>query len=107
MGTKKALPVPQLPVDFVIVTALPEERDALLAKLPGARKVDKEIRGIHTFYAWDPDGLGHSMGVKAAVVHQSAPGFAQGGGRPFQSGNSRPATGRHRLLRALAANIKQ
>lgn len=54
MGVKKAQqesPVPEPPVDFVIVTALPEERDALLAKLPGARKLDKGMRDIHTFYA--------------------------------------------------------
>lgn len=54
MGAKRAQkepPVPEPPVDFVIVTALPEERDALLAKLPGARKLDKGIRDIHTFYA--------------------------------------------------------
>jgi Flp pilus assembly protein TadD/nucleoside phosphorylase len=54
MGTKKAQKEPQVPeppVDFVIVTALPEERDALLAKLPSARKLDKGIRDIHTFYA--------------------------------------------------------
>src|ERR1035441_11039477 len=54
MGVKKAQrepPVPEPPVDFVIVTALPEERDALLAKLPGARKLDKGMRDVHTFYA--------------------------------------------------------
>lgn len=49
--TRKEPPVPEPPVDFVIVTALPEERDALLAKLPGARKLDKGIRDIHTFYS--------------------------------------------------------
>lgn len=49
--TQKQTPLPEPPVDFVIVTALPEERDALLAKLPGARKLDKGIKDIHTFYA--------------------------------------------------------
>jgi nucleoside phosphorylase len=54
MGARRAHkepPVLEPPVDFVIVTALPEERDALLAKLPGARKLDKGIGDIHTFYA--------------------------------------------------------
>lgn len=53
MGTKKiqkARPFPEPPVDFVIVTALPEERDALLAVLPGALKLDKGSRDIHTFH---------------------------------------------------------
>lgn len=54
MDTKKAQkarPFPEPPVDFVVVTALPEERDALLATLPGAQKLDKGIRDIHAFHA--------------------------------------------------------
>lgn len=37
-------------VDFLIITALEEERDAVLAQLPGARKLDRDGRGAHTWY---------------------------------------------------------
>ncbi|MFT3768823.1 MAG: hypothetical protein QM820_25545 [Minicystis sp.] len=39
-----------VPIDFLLVTALEEERDALLAKLPGARKLDRDGTGAHTYY---------------------------------------------------------
>jgi len=42
--------IPSSPVDFVIITALEEERDAMLSKLTGFRKVDKESDDIHTSY---------------------------------------------------------
>ncbi len=38
------------PVDFVVITALEEERDALLSKLRGARRLDKEDADVHTYY---------------------------------------------------------
>jgi len=37
-------------VDFVVITALDEERDAVLSKLRGARKLDKGISDVHTYY---------------------------------------------------------
>ena len=37
-------------VDFVIITALEEERDAVLGKLPGHRKLDKESGDVRTYY---------------------------------------------------------
>src|SRR5687767_8070637 len=39
------------PVDFVIITALEEERDAMLSKLKGAIKLDKETDDVHTYYS--------------------------------------------------------
>lgn len=42
---------PEPPVDFVIITALPQERDAFLSKLPGAHVLDKGERDLHTYYA--------------------------------------------------------
>jgi nucleoside phosphorylase len=38
------------PVDFLLITALEEERDALLSKLPGVRKLDRDGTGAHTYY---------------------------------------------------------
>ncbi len=38
------------PVDFVVITALEEERGALLSKLRGARKLDKGSADVHTYY---------------------------------------------------------
>jgi nucleoside phosphorylase len=38
------------PVDFLFITAIEEERDALLSKLPGARKLDRDGSGAHTYY---------------------------------------------------------
>jgi nucleoside phosphorylase len=37
-------------VDFVIVTALPEERDAVLAKLPGYKRLDPTSSDIRIYY---------------------------------------------------------
>lgn len=48
--TQSEYPAPEPPVDFVIITALPEERDALLSKLPGAKTLDKGQRDLHTYY---------------------------------------------------------
>ena len=42
---------PSAPVDFVVITALDEERDAVLSKLRGARKLDKEAPDVTTYYA--------------------------------------------------------
>ena len=42
---------PSAPVDFVVITALDEERDAVLSKLRGARKLDKEASDVTTYYA--------------------------------------------------------
>jgi nucleoside phosphorylase len=39
------------PVDFVIVTPLAEERDAVLARLPGQRKLPPSEHDIRTYYA--------------------------------------------------------
>src|ERR1044072_3637972 len=41
---------PKAPVDFVIITALEEERDAMLSQLRGARPLDKGENNIHVFY---------------------------------------------------------
>jgi tetratricopeptide (TPR) repeat protein/nucleoside phosphorylase len=46
----KPLPVPQTPIDFVIVTALDEERDSMLSKLRGYKRLDKEANDIYTYY---------------------------------------------------------
>lgn len=42
---------PSAPVDFVIITALEEERDAMLDKLEKSIKLDKEPIDVHTFYS--------------------------------------------------------
>lgn len=42
--------VPARAVDFLLVTALEEERDALLSKLSGYRKLDRDGSGAHTYY---------------------------------------------------------
>ena len=39
------------PVDFVIITALEEERDAMLDKLSKSIKLDKEPSDVHTYYS--------------------------------------------------------
>jgi len=49
------------PVDFVIITALEEERDAVLAKLPGAQKLPPSAGDVRVYYAAElpatfPDG---------------------------------------------------
>lgn len=41
---------PTAPVDFVIITALEEERDAMLLKLANYKKLDKESEDIFTYY---------------------------------------------------------
>ncbi len=38
------------PVDFLLITAIEQERDALLSKLPGVRKLDRDGTGAHTYY---------------------------------------------------------
>jgi Flp pilus assembly protein TadD/nucleoside phosphorylase len=48
---RRNLSDPQAPVDFVIITALEEERDAVLSKLRGSRPLDKGEKDIHTFYS--------------------------------------------------------
>jgi len=40
-------------VDFVIITALPDERDAVLAHLVGPRKLPKDDDDFHTYYEAD------------------------------------------------------
>ncbi|MCD4653686.1 hypothetical protein K8T06_07090, partial [bacterium] len=43
----------QYKVDFVIITALDEEREAMLTLLPGYQKLDKDEHDTHTYYeAW-------------------------------------------------------
>ena len=54
-------PAPQAKVDFVIITALPEERDAVLGHFPDARKLPKDALDFHTYYQAElktqrPDG---------------------------------------------------
>ncbi|UQA59957.1 hypothetical protein [Polyangium aurulentum] len=44
------MPPETKPLDFLIITALEEERDAVLAKLPGWRKLDRDGTGAHTYY---------------------------------------------------------
>ena len=46
----KDIKKPTAPVDFVVITALEEERDAFLSKLRGTRKLDKEETDVHTYY---------------------------------------------------------
>jgi nucleoside phosphorylase/tetratricopeptide (TPR) repeat protein len=41
---------PSAPIDFVIITALEEEREAMLSKLRGFKKLDKESDDIYTYY---------------------------------------------------------
>lgn len=41
---------PNVPIDFVIITALDEERDAMLSKLRGYKKLDKQSEDIYTYY---------------------------------------------------------
>jgi nucleoside phosphorylase len=43
-------PSTTLPIDFCIITALEEERDAVLSKLPGHRKLDRDGTGAHTYF---------------------------------------------------------
>jgi nucleoside phosphorylase len=38
------------PVDFVIIVALEEERDAVLSKLPGHEKLDRDGADVHTYF---------------------------------------------------------
>lgn len=38
------------PVDFVVITALEEERDAFLSMLRGVQKLDKQESDVHTYY---------------------------------------------------------
>ncbi len=38
------------PIDFLIITALPEERDALLARLPGHRQLPPDADDINVYY---------------------------------------------------------
>jgi nucleoside phosphorylase len=45
-STSKSVPN----VDFLLITALEEEREALLSKLPGVRKLDRDGAGTHTYY---------------------------------------------------------
>jgi nucleoside phosphorylase len=40
----------EAPVDFLLITALEQERDILLSKLPGVRKLDRDGTGAHTYY---------------------------------------------------------
>ena len=47
----KVSKAPVAPVDFLLITALEEERDAVLSKLRGARKLDKEASDVTTCYA--------------------------------------------------------
>jgi nucleoside phosphorylase len=43
-------PAAELPVDFLLVAPLPEERDALLARLPGYRKLPPSEDDIRVYY---------------------------------------------------------
>jgi Flp pilus assembly protein TadD/nucleoside phosphorylase len=47
---KKAKNTATAPVDFVVITALEEERDAFLSKLRSVQKLDKEVSDVHTYY---------------------------------------------------------
>jgi tetratricopeptide (TPR) repeat protein/nucleoside phosphorylase len=47
----KTSKTPVAPVDFLLITALEEERDAVLSTLRGARKLDKEASDVTTCYA--------------------------------------------------------
>lgn len=41
---------PPISADYLIITALEEERDALLRQLPRCRKLDKEAPDVHTYF---------------------------------------------------------
>ncbi|WP_437310270.1 phosphorylase family protein [Sorangium sp. So ce388] len=49
-GHAEARPRAAVPVDFLILTALPEERDAVLSKLPGHRRLDRDGVDLHTYF---------------------------------------------------------
>ncbi len=61
--------------DFVIVTALEEELDAVLDKLPGCRKIPQAEDGIHIYYQGDLPVDG-SIG-KYRVIVTCLPGMGQ------------------------------
>lgn len=42
---------PQAPIDFIIITPLAEERDAILARLPGHRQLPPSAHDIRVYYA--------------------------------------------------------
>jgi nucleoside phosphorylase len=59
--------------DFVIVTALPEERDAVLARLPGARQLPPTVQDIRVYFSADlpvtsPGGVSGSYKVVVASL---------------------------------------
>lgn len=56
------------PVDFIVVTALEEERDALLSKMRGARKLDKEATDVHTYYRASVRTRRHDRSMYQVIV---------------------------------------
>jgi tetratricopeptide (TPR) repeat protein/nucleoside phosphorylase len=50
IGSKKGAALSDPSIDFVIITALEEERDAILSKLGRTQKLDKESSDVHTYY---------------------------------------------------------
>lgn len=48
--TNQAVAARPVVADYLVLTALEEERDALLAQLPRAQKLDKQLPDIHTYY---------------------------------------------------------
>lgn len=61
------------PVDVIVITALEEERDALLSRMRGARKLDKEATDIHTYYR--ASGRTRPLDeMKKSLLHQAFSG---------------------------------
>ena len=62
---------PDQSVDFVIITALPEEQEAVLKKLPGHRKLAPTVGDIRTYYqAYLPVTLAKKSG--SSRMHTAA-----------------------------------
>ena len=55
-------------VHFLLITALEEERDALLAKLHGVRKLDRDGAGAHTYYEAEVSTLRKDKACYRVVV---------------------------------------
>ena len=76
----RPVPAAEGPVDFLLVDPLPEERKALLARLPGHRKLPASEDDIRVYYAAEipaqfPDG--RSISYSAVVLPLAGMGHTQ------------------------------
>lgn len=70
--------IAQQPVDFVIITALEEERDAVLSKLPDHRKVRPSQEDVRVYFMSDlPAAYPDGEGVTYQVVVMLLPGMGR------------------------------